>query len=1319
MVAESLLGAPYWDATLPVEDRVADLLSRMTLEEKAGQMFHWMAMLGPEESFEEPIAMMGLEPIHHSITERLISHYGLVGSITDVRAAAQWHNNIQRLARSSTRLGIPITVSSDPRHHFHNNVGTSSEAGALSQWPETLGLAALRDPAVTKRFAEVASAEYRALGIRCALHPQIDLATEYRWSRINGTFGEDAELTSDLVEAYIEGFQGGQGKLGSKSVACMIKHFPGGGPLRDGEDSHFSYGKIQQYPGGQFDYHLRPFVAALKAGAAQVMPAYGMPTGVENCEEVAFGFNKYIITDLLRHKLGFNGVVVTDWGLVTDHNIMGQPCSARAWGVEHLSRIELVEKILNAGCDQLGGEKCVELIIELVQGGRVDEARINESVARILRDKFLMGLFDNPFVDEDEAVKVVGQESFRIAAAEARKESITLLETKAKALPFHPAADRKSRVYTMNVAKDAVEAKGLEVVDNFKDADLAIIRLQAPFETRSGRFEAMFHAGSLDFPEDNQRRVLEICQSVPTIVDVYLDRPAVLTPFVGDKTRALFGSYGSSDSDFLDVVLGKAEPLGKLPFDLPRSMAAVEKSRTDVAFDTEDALFSFGHGLEYKTIRHTELEPSDIFALGPPSSAPGTLCLLHTLRAMDKRYVRIQAAKPSSPPGESSASAGTKPWPPKRRRTGVTLACDVCRRKKIRCDGARPACASCSRAAANCNYSQRGLIEAENARDASTLQMLRSLPPSEAGRLLDTIRTNDEEEILRRHCPTLATTLWSYLSPNRNKVELELMIRHPIAYPPLFPLEVASLPLNSLFRPSRILVTRQDSESPDLDHASADQPSPNQCSTEVKIHFFPPRPLVREELQHLQICNWTNVHVTNDFAARMLSLYIETDYHNLPMLNLDLFLDDLINNKPYFCSRLLVNSLFSWVCQSYSAIDPKASELGNQFFEEAQSLVLDGPQLVTLTSVSALGFLALAALSLGHDALGLKFLQKGVSIGTDMGIFGRCAGTETANSWLGNEDDWRRSASYVGWGFHNFISLYNLRYRSQDLLAPPGIPMPGKLDVGPPQERIATGQASIHTQVFKASCELWVLSSDVCRLRLQAETGCRDAQNELQELFMRCLSWASSLSLDVVRNEQSNHAVAMMHIYYHIIVVDIFREVFRISKEPFRLPSFETPTITPRAIYTASVNQLKRLLLAFRLSFKPASISLLPQTVYIYVANAVLSAVEESEEPEWQFYLRVCLAGLEDIYGSYRLAWGTMRALLSMALKRDAVGPDEAARIMREMTVLGQHHSNPEEAKSSAIIDLELATSEPAAAQVYRLAEQFEELLLMSKAKEK
>lgn len=496
-------------------------------------MFHWLIMPGSEESVCQPNIMMAIESAHDSICTRHVSHFAVAGPIFDVRQTVKWHNALQRVARS-TRLGIPVTLSSDPRHHFFANAGTAAAVGSLSQWPETLGLAAIRDPATTQRFAEVANREYRALGIRVALHPQIDLATDYRWSRTNGTFGENADLTSDLVGAYIRGFQGAGPGLDSSSVACMIKHFPGGGALRKGEDSHFFEGRFQDYPGGQSEYHLRPFVAALKAGAAQVMPAYGMPMGLPDCPEVAFGFNRPIITDLLRTKLGFDGVVVTDFGLVTDHIIMGEMQAARAWGCEDLSRLDRVARILDTDCDQLGGEICNDLVLELVQAGRVPQSQIDASVSRILKDKFMLGLFENPFLDEEQSAQSVGTVEFHAEAAAAQRASVTVLETSRGILPLSTSSTASSRrVYLKDLPADVATARGFQVVDTAKEADFAIVRLQAPFETRSGVFAGMFHAGSLDFSDELLTEVLGICADVPTIIDVYLDRPAVLTPLVG------------------------------------------------------------------------------------------------------------------------------------------------------------------------------------------------------------------------------------------------------------------------------------------------------------------------------------------------------------------------------------------------------------------------------------------------------------------------------------------------------------------------------------------------------------------------------------------------------------------------------------------------------------------------------------------------------------------------------------------------------------------------------------------------------------------
>jgi len=286
-----------------------------------------------------------------------------------------------------------------------------------------------------RRFGEIARQEYRAVGIHVELHPMADVATEPRWARISGTFGEDFELVGRLTAAYIRGFQGDE--LGPASVACMTKHFPGGGPQAEGEDPHFPYGKDQVYPGGRFEDHLRPFESAFAAGTAQVMPYYGRPVGTD-LEPVGFGFNQGVITGLLRGRFGFDGVVCTDWALVSDLPMPdGSVWEAKAWGVEELDPAERLIKIIEAGCDQLGGETLPELLVEVVQAGRISESRIDESARRILRDKFRLGLFDDPYVDPDVAAKTCGSDAFRAAGSDAQRRAMVLLANDGL-LPLEP-----------------------------------------------------------------------------------------------------------------------------------------------------------------------------------------------------------------------------------------------------------------------------------------------------------------------------------------------------------------------------------------------------------------------------------------------------------------------------------------------------------------------------------------------------------------------------------------------------------------------------------------------------------------------------------------------------------------------------------------------------------------------------------------------------------------------------------------------------------------------------------------------------------------
>ncbi|PWT76823.1 MAG: beta-glucosidase [Bacteroidetes bacterium] len=584
----------YEDSRQPIEARVNDILKQMTLEEKAGMMFINGARVNEDGSIEDKPAkgLFAFAPNGAKLVrEKKMNHFNL-WQVPTAKALAVWYDNMQKYAEDSTRLGIPITIASDPRNHFSGNIFAMT-AKSFAQWPEPLGLAAIGDEKLTRQFADDSRQEYVSVGIREALHPQVDLATEPRWPRISGTFGEDADLSSKMGTAYILGFQGN--KLDSNSVACMTKHFPGGGPQKEGLDPHFPFQKGQVYPGKNFKYHLIPFEAALKANTAAIMPYYGVPMD-QTSENVGFSYNKDIITGLLRNKYHYDGVVCTDWGLVSDAHMGQSVWPARAWGVENLSTEERVKKIIDAGVDQFGGENIPEVVVKLVKDGRLSEKRMDESVKRLLRQKFELGLFDNPFVDVDKAERTVGNEEFVKAAEAAQRRAITLLKNDGNRLPLTAGT---LKIYVKNLDPNVAAQYG-QVVDKPENADIAILRLNTPFYPVESpiMMARMFHHGDLDFKGTAKDSILQLLNTVPTIVDIYLDRPAVI-PEISAKSKGLMADFGASDAAVLDVIFGKAKPGGHLPIELPSSMEAVRNQKEDVPYDSKDPLYKFGFGLSY------------------------------------------------------------------------------------------------------------------------------------------------------------------------------------------------------------------------------------------------------------------------------------------------------------------------------------------------------------------------------------------------------------------------------------------------------------------------------------------------------------------------------------------------------------------------------------------------------------------------------------------------------------------------------------------------------------------------------------------------
>lgn len=584
----------YEDPRQPVEARVEDLLRQMTLEEKAGSLFIQGSAVGEDGSIEEGnFDEIEVPPMFakRMMIENWMNYFN-IWAIPDSKATALWTNNIQRFAEE-TRLGIPLTIASDPRNHFSNYIFDLQPAD-FTQFCSALGLAAIGSEEYIREYVEVVKREYLAVGIRMSLHPQIDLATEPRWPRISGTFGEDAHLSARLARAYIQAFQGET--LGPDSVACMTKHFPGGGPQNEGLDSHFALHKGQIYPGDNFDYHLIPFEAAFDVNTAAIMPYYGVPMD-QTDENVAMFFNRQIITGLARERYQYDGVICTDWGLITDMEMLGSGVvwPARAWGVEHLGEVERVKKVLDAGADQFGGESCSQYVVELVRQGALPEERIDQSVRRLMRMKFQLGLFDNPFCDPDYAAAIFSTAEARAAGLAGQSRAMVLLKNDQGVLPLRSDA----KIYVRDIS-ESVAAEYAEVVAAPDDADLAIIRLDTPWYSAEtpNPIAAQFHHGDLDFKGEAKAAILQLLGTTPTIVVIGMDRPAVI-PEISAAATGLLVEFGASDEAVLNIIFGRARPEGKLPFELPSSMDAVRKQRADVPFDSENPLYPFGFGLSY------------------------------------------------------------------------------------------------------------------------------------------------------------------------------------------------------------------------------------------------------------------------------------------------------------------------------------------------------------------------------------------------------------------------------------------------------------------------------------------------------------------------------------------------------------------------------------------------------------------------------------------------------------------------------------------------------------------------------------------------
>lgn len=671
----------YEDWRLSADERAKDLASKMTVEQISGLMLYSSHQSIPGSSRGFGSSQYNGKPFPESgaiasdlsdeqkkfLLDDYLRHV-LITRVETPVTSAQWNNNAQAYVEGID-FGIPVNTSSDPRHGSDSYAEFNAGAGGkISMWPGTLGIAASFDPALMKTFGEIASKEYRALGIATALSPQIDLATEPRWSRFDGTMGEDPDLATDLARALVDGFQStDEGGWGFESVNTMVKHWPGGGPEEGGRDGHFGYGAYAVYPGKNLKDHTQPFTegvfklegATKKASA--VMPYYTISTG--EGEAVANGYNKYLITDLLRGEYGYDGVLCTDWMITKDVSAIDK-FEGKPWGVETLTEAERHYKAIDAGMDQFGGNNAMGPVLEAYKMGVEEHGkeymrkRFESSAVRLLKNIFRVGLFENPYLDIAETEKIVGNPEFMKAGFDAQLQSVVMLKNQQKILPLK----ERQKVFvpqryiapstnwwgivtpekTESPFNIEVVTKYFEVVNNPEEADFALVGIRSPdggvgydredlekggngyvpISLQYGTYKATDAretslAGGSPMEDFTNRSYKDKTVTASNTTDMKLvkdtrtkmgNKPVIVIvqvskPMVFSEIEknasGILVHMGVQDQALMDIISGKAEPSALLPFQMPTDMKTVETQYEDVPRDMKAYVDSEGNTYDF------------------------------------------------------------------------------------------------------------------------------------------------------------------------------------------------------------------------------------------------------------------------------------------------------------------------------------------------------------------------------------------------------------------------------------------------------------------------------------------------------------------------------------------------------------------------------------------------------------------------------------------------------------------------------------------------------------------------------------------------
>ncbi|KAI1500427.1 hypothetical protein F5X99DRAFT_239715 [Biscogniauxia marginata] len=730
----------------------------------------------------------------------------------------------------------------------------------------------------------------------------------------------------------------------------------------------------------------------------------------------------------------------------------------------------------------------------------------------------------------------------------------------------------------------------------------------------------------------------------------------------------------------------------------------------------------------------------------------------------------------------SSASPSKSTGPPLKKRTVSKAACNNCRLKKIRCDGKRPTCTACLRAGLECNFVTatsdetpfRALKrEVETLRRSSDdmlelYELLRTVPDATAldiVRRLKSTRPSAEgadhiaeilavvKQELEDDPPLFAKVsnrqLIESLRPSiRDKAEFELMMRCPAVYSTFVPVDVSFINLADMLKPPVLdrgeaaLSTKQSFDLSPGDTSTltssigvfggntpesratpgSESSNPKHIMLKAKSHGPPIQ--FDGRLEALLISIWTDVAISNELAATLLSRYLETTHQWCPLFDADLFLDGLLSGNSHFCSRLLVSSLLSWVCQCYSNLQSEVASLALAFETEAEELWQLEKHTNTLTAVAAAQLLSNAAAFRGREEFSNQCLEEGIQMGLRMGLFGVESQDASTLAWLDHQQDWLRAACHTSWGIFTCVCMHSLHVDRGVIEAPPLLPMPGQYFetheyIQPSQHQLQSLVSTKVGDVFQAMCHLSLVVHDIVWTYFNkgdVVPAERATINFAEQTYLRLFKWAASLPIELARENTSDHPTSTLRIYFHCAVMQLFRPFLLLDEhEPVQMHHVTSVTTTPREIYASSVNQLKRLVLLHRTDLDKPYISAPWHLAFVYLANAMLrdaSRSNDTQDPECYFYFMLCIAGCQDIYQSLRVVELTILGLLAMALRNGFLTAAETNTTLKHMREIGSQYNVADIVQASFIVDLDLALTKPRDAQVQVLANQFHELAM-------